>query len=244
MIHVFPDADALMHAAAAMFVEQANQALQSRAQFSVALAGGNTPKSAYELLANAPYRDRVDWRRVHVYWGDERCVPPDDPRSNYRMARLALLDPVRIPADNIHRIHGELPPTDGARAYEAELSRSLGDPSAPIDLVLLGLGTNGHTASLFPGTPVVHEQARRVAEVYVAESDLWRITLTAPVLTAARTIAFLVSGADKADVLNDVLHGAYEPDRLPAQKMRSVHSTCWLIDRAAAAHLPDVTPGS
>ncbi|MCB9854533.1 MAG: 6-phosphogluconolactonase [Phycisphaerales bacterium] len=240
MIRFFPDSDALMHGAASMFVERARLAVQSQGRFSVALAGGSTPKAAYELLAREPYCDQVEWDRVYVFWGDERCVPPDDARSNYRMTCDALLDHVPIPVGNVHRIRGELLPADAASGYEAELIDHFGVELPRFDLVLLGLGTNGHTASLFPGTSVIHERMRRAAEVYVAESGLWRVTLTAPVLSGASAIAFLVAGAEKADVLRDVLVGDYEPDRLPAQLLRpAANVTSWLVDHAAAAKLPD-----
>ena len=228
-----------MRGAAEMFVEQARRTVPVRGRFSVALAGGNTPQRTYELLAGAPYRSGVDWSHVYVFWGDERCVPPDDARSNYRMTRTALLDHVPIPASNVHRIRGELPPADGARDYETVLARHFGAEPARFDLIFLGLGTNGHTASLFPGTSVLHEQTRRAAEVYVAELDMWRVTLTAPVLNAAAVVAFLVSGADKADVLREVLFGPRAPDRLPAQFVQPVAGEIrWLVDRAAASRLP------
>lgn len=241
MIRVFPTTDALMHAVAALFCDQAESAIGQRNRFSVALSGGSTPKAAYELLANPPYCDRVDWPHVHVFWGDERCVPPDDTRSNYRMAREALLDHVPIPGDNIHRVLGESSPADAARAYASELSEFFGNDSAGFDLVLLGLGTDGHTASLFPRTGVVHERERRAAEVYEEHSELWRVTLTLPVLAAARCIAFVVSGADKAVVLAEVLLGAEDPSRLPAQLIRKCAAARWLVDLDAAARLPDST---
>lgn len=239
MIQIFPDAEALMRGAAEMFVERARRAVPVCGRFSVALAGGNTPQRTYELLAGEPYRSGIDWSRVHVFWGDERCVPPVDARSNYRVTRTALLDHVPIPAGNVHRIRGELHPADGARDYETVLAEHFGTEPAQFDLVFLGLGTDGHTASLFPGAPVLREWTRRAAEVYVAELNMWRVTLTATVLNAAAVVAFLVSGADKADVLREVIFGPREPDRLPAQLVQPTASeTRWLVDRAAASRLP------
>ncbi len=235
---VFPDADALMRGAAEFFVEKARAASAARGRFSVALSGGSTPKRAYELLATEPYRKRVDWGRVHFFWGDERCVPPDDSRSNYRMTREALLDHLSLRGDQVHRVRGELPPAEGAEDYESVLASFFGAGPVRFDLVLLGLGTNGHTASLFPGTPVLIETKRPAAEVYVAELDMWRVTLTAPVLNAAATAAFLVSGADKADVVREILRGPRDPNRLPAQLIRPESGDAtWLLDKPAAARL-------
>jgi 6-phosphogluconolactonase len=202
------------------------------------LSGGSTPKPAYELLAGELYRYSIDWSCVHVFWGDERCVRPDDVRSNYGMSRAALLDHVPIPAGNVHRIRGELPPADAARGYERSLVEFFGSSPARFDLVFLGLGTNGHTAALFPATAVLHEPVRRAAEVYVAEQDIWRVTLTTSVLNAAAVVAFLVSGSDKSDVLRDVIFGPREPYRLPAQLVQpTAGETRWLVDRASGPDL-------
>lgn len=228
-----------MRGAAELFIAQAQRALPVRGRFCVALSGGKTPKRAYELLAEEPYRSSIDWGRVHLFWSDERCVPPDDARSNYGMMRAALLNHVPIPADNVHRIRGELLPADAAREYERTLERFFGSGPAQLDLVFLGLGTNGHTASLFPATPVLHERRRRVAEVHVAELDVWRVTLTAEMLNAAAVVAFLVSGAEKANVLREVIFGSRDPERLPAQLIQPAAGEArWLVDRAAAARLP------
>ncbi len=239
MIQTFLDADALMRGAAELFVDQAHRAVSARERFSVALAGGHTPKRAYQLLAAEPYCSQVEWRRVHIFWTDERCVRPDDVRSNFHMTREALLDHVPIPTGQVHRIHGEISPADAARDYEAVLTQYFGSELARFDLILLGLGMDGHTASLFPGTPVIHERARHVSEVYVAEQDLWRVTLTVPVLNAAEVVAFLVSGAEKSDILHEVLFGPRDPDRLLAQLVQPAASEVrWLVDREAASHLP------
>ncbi len=235
MMQVYPDLEALSRAAAEIFVAEAREAAAKRGRFAVALSGGSTPKRTYELLASPLCRGLVPWRQVHAFWGDERCVPPDDPRSNYRMTREALLDHVPLPPGQVHRIRGELPPAEGAADYEAVLRQFFGGKRPRFDLNFLGLGTNGHTASLFPGTPVLDEVQRWAAEVYVAELDMWRVTLTVPVLNEAAVTAFLVAGADKAAVLKEVRAGPRDPRRLPAQLIRPRDGQLlWLADRAAA----------
>jgi len=222
------------------------QAVRESGRFVVALAGGSTPRRLYELLATAQYADRVDWTRTHVFWGDERGVPPHDPASNYRMAREALLDPLSVPEANVHRIRGEDPPARAAAAYERELRVAFATPEGPptvapgrrFDLVLLGMGENGHTASLFPGLAAVRETERWVVAEHVADVAMWRITLTPPVLNAAAHVVFLVSGADKAATLQRVLEGPVEPDALPAQAIAPCAGVLtWLVDAAAAAKL-------
>jgi 6-phosphogluconolactonase len=242
----FPTTDALMAGAAEVVVSAAAQAIDASGRFAVALAGGSTPRRLYELLASPAYAPRVDWSRVHLFWGDERGVPPGDPASNYRMVREALLDDVPIPDTNVHRIRGEDSPADAAASYERELRRAFATPAGPpdvvagrrFDLVLLGMGENGHTASLFPGLGAVHEKERWVVAEYVPETSMWRITLTPPVLNAAAHVAFLVTGARKATMLHRVLEGPSEPDGLPAQAIAPVDGTLdWLVDAAAAARL-------
>jgi len=247
---VLPSVDALMEAAAERVVARAAAAIDASGRFVVALAGGSTPKALYELLATPRYVDRFDWSRVHVFWGDERCVPPDDRASNYRMTREALLDRVGVPPSNVHRIHGEDPPTAAAAAYEEDLrsvfSTRVGPPreapGACFDLVLLGMGDNGHTASLFPGLAAVRERERWVVAEYVSEVSMWRVTLTPPVLNAAADVVFLVSGAGKASMLHRVLEGPREPAALPAQAIlpRGGGAT-WLVDVTAAADLREPT---
>ncbi len=231
---VYPDLEALSRAAAELFVEQARQAVASRGRFSVALAGGRTPLRTYEPLAEPPSRDPVPWDRVHVLWGDERCVPADDPRSNARMARRALLDHVPIPPGQMHPISCGQEPRAAAERYEGVLRAFFAEGPPRFDLVFLGLGENGHTASLFPRTPVLEERQRWVAEVFVAEQGLFRVTLTAPLLNQAALVTFLVSGAAKAAVLREVLDGPDDPQRLPAQLIRPTNgSVRWLVDRTA-----------
>ncbi len=238
MIRVYNDYDELSHAAAEMFVLQSRQAGMICGRFSVALSGGETPRRLYELLATPHYSERVHWDEVHIFWSDERCVPEDDPRSNTRMARLALLDNVPIPAENIHPINCDHSPEQAARSYEQQLRKFFATQNPNFHLVLLGLGANGHIASLFPHTPVLNEKERWVSEVYVPELEMNRITFTAPYINQAEKVIFLVSGADKAQVLEDVLEGPYQPSELPAQLIRpaGIHPT-WLVDRAASHKL-------
>jgi 6-phosphogluconolactonase len=238
-LQIFPDAQTLYTAAAEQFVARASEALAARGRFVVALSGGNSPRPVYQLLASDAYAARVDWSRVHIFFGDERCVPPDDARSNYRMGRETLLDRVPLPASNIHRVRGEADPFTAALAYEQELRAVFRTTTVPaLDLILLGMGDNGHTASLFPGTAALREQTRWVVAQYVEVVNMWRITFTPPLLNAARSVTFLVEGAAKAEMLWRVLSGPYQPDVLPAQLIQPTHGQLqWLVDAAAAANL-------
>jgi 6-phosphogluconolactonase len=234
-LEVYPDAATLARAAAERFVTLAKEAVAAQGQFVVALAGGSTPQATYALLATEEWATRVDWSRVHVLWGDERCVPPGHAESNYRMAREALLDQVPIPADHVHRIRGELPPHQAATAYEAELRAVLG-AGGRFDLILLGMGADGHTASLFPNTTAVEEREQTVVAVYVERLQAWRVTLTLPAINDARHALFLVSGSTKADALSRVRAG--EP--LPAALVHPIQGhLIWLVDQDAQG---DTTP--
>jgi 6-phosphogluconolactonase len=244
-LRVFPDGADLARAAAEEFARRAEEAIRARGRFSIALSGGSTPRHLFALLADPaePYRDRIDWRAVHVFWGDERHVPPDHPESNFRMARETLLDRVAVPAENVHRIRGEEP--DAARAaalYEEEL-RAFFRGAPRFDLVLLGLGADAHTASLFPGTSAVRERERWVAAPWVEKLGTFRITLTPAVLHRAAAVIFLVQGEEKAGALRAVLAGERDPDRFPAQAVQPRHSQngeiLWLVDRAAASGLDE-----
>jgi 6-phosphogluconolactonase len=240
-VKIFRNLDRLAAAAAERFVKVASEAIAAKGRFSVALSGGSTPRPVYALLASEAYAKRVHWASVHVFWGDERCVPPDHPQSNYRMAREALLDAVPIPQKNIHRIRGEDEPDSAATAYERELKTFFGTghdgktPATGFDLVFLGMGGDGHTASLFPGSPAVRETVRWVLAQYVEAASMWRITLTPVIINAARNITFLVSGSDKAPRLREVLEGPEQPELLPAQAIKPVQGRLlWLVDAAAA----------
>jgi len=238
-VAVLPSAAALADAAAGRFVAAAGDAIASRGQFIVALSGGSTPRDTYLLLGTEALVARVMWSRVQVLWGDERCVPPDHIESNYRMARETLLDRVPIPAANVHRVHGEDDPATAAEVYEATLRALLRTPAgARIDLVLLGLGEDGHTASLFPGNAAIHERTRWVMAARASAASVWRITLTPAVINAAAEILFLVSGGAKAGILRRVLEDPRRPQELPAQAIAPSNGRVrWCVDAAAAADL-------
>jgi 6-phosphogluconolactonase len=229
----------LVDAAAEQVVEVAGHALSERGNFSLVLSGGSTPRPLYERLAGTPYRSRIDWSRTHLFWGDERCVPPTHQDSNYLMAKTALIDHVSIPEKNIHRIQGELGAEAAAEGYEQALRSFFKTRRLPeFDLVLLGMGDDGHTASLFPGTAPIHEEQRWVAGHFVGKLDAWRVTLTPPALNAAGRVIFLVAGGGKAARLHQVLEGPYQPDHLPSQVIQpEVGQMLWLVDRSAAARL-------
>jgi len=233
---VYPELQNFVDGAADFIVDRAEQAIGERGRFTIALSGGSTPRPIYARLASADYRERIDWARVHVFFGDECCVPPEDSGSNYLMARESLLDHVPLPPAQVHRIQGEIDPAQAALSYEQELQSVFRTASFPaFDLICLGLGDNGHTASLFPGTAALREQTRWVVPQYVEIMATWRVTLTAPLINTARQIAFLVEGAGKAEILGRVLNGPYQPDVLPAQLIQPMSGQVhWLVDAAAA----------
>lgn len=236
-IETFPDLDAVSREAAQRFVTHAQAAMRDGGRFTVALAGGSTPERLYRLLATPQYRDRVQWERVHFFFGDERCVPPDDTQSNYRMAKNALLD--AVPEAQVSRIEGERAPQDAAVAYEAAVRAAFGAEGVPrFDLILLGMGPDGHTASLFPHTDALNETTRLVVANRVAKLDTWRLTLTYPVLNAAAHVLFLVGGADKAAAVHAVLDGPPNRDEYPSQGVLPTDGVVtFLLDSAAAGQL-------
>lgn len=236
---IVADATALAEAGAQRFVAAAREAVAATGRFTVALSGGGTPRALYKLLAQEPFVSQVDWARTHLFWSDERCVPPDDPESNYHMAREALLRQIAIPEGNVHRMRGEAAsPPQAAQQYADELRALFGKQGLPrFDLVLLGLGDDGHTASLFPGVHVPNDPAILTAAVFVPKVNMWRLTLTLPVLNAAACVLFLVSGAAKAPVLKALVAGPRSLD-LPSQRVAPTNGgLAILADRAAAAEL-------
>ena len=239
---VFDDAAAVAGGAAVSIAEYAREAIEARGLFTIALSGGSTPRRVYELLAGEEFKQDIDWPNVHVLFGDERTVPPDDAESNYRMANEALLSRVPIPLRNVHRIEGLGDAAANASAYEREMRDLFGEAEWPrLDLVLLGMGDDGHTASLFPGTEALNERRLWVASNWVEKLGAWRVTLTAPAINAARHVLFIVTGAAKAGRLREVLKGEQDPSRLPSQLIRPHDGTLeWFVDRAAASDLEGV----
>lgn len=242
-VQIFPNTEYLARSAAEIFIQLAEESIAEHGVFRVSLSGGSTPVSLYALLASEPFSERVDWSRVHFFWGDERCVPPDHPDSNFYRAKQTLFEQVPVPESNIFRIPAELRPEQAAELYEEVLLRYFSKVEeedirsrARFDLVLLGMGDDGHTASLFPGTPAIHEQVRWVAAQWVDKLAAFRITLTPAILNRAAHVLFLVSGEGKSYTLQRVVYGSYQPDRYPAQVIRpEAGEVRWLVDELAAA---------
>ncbi|HUN83287.1 MAG TPA: 6-phosphogluconolactonase [Terracidiphilus sp.] len=241
---VMPDASALAARAAEEFTQAAEKAVAERGRARIAISGGSTPKATFALLADAskPWRTRMPWERLEIFWVDERCVPPDHPDSNYRMTREALLDHVPLKPEQVHRMEGEAEPAAGAARYESLLRdtfRLEGAESPRFDLIQLGMGPDGHTASLFPHTEALSEMAHLVTANQVVNKDAWRITLTWPVINNGSSIFFLIGGADKAGVVHEVFMGPNDPERLPSQLIwPSSGILTVILDKAAAALLP------
>jgi 6-phosphogluconolactonase len=238
-IRIFEDPTTLFRGAAEEFVSQANAAVQSSGRFTVALSGGSTPRSLYSLLATRP---SLPWDKIYFFFGDERHVPPDDPESNYRMVRESLLSKTPVPAENVFRVPAENPDASrAAEAYEQTLRKFFSPPPGQFprfDLVLLGMGPDGHTASLFPGIPALKEKSRWVVADWVEKFKTDRITLTLPVLNNAAVVMFLVSGQDKASVLKEVLKGKQPGEFFPSKLIKPSHGDLiWMVDQAAAAQL-------
>lgn len=235
-LRMYRDAEHLARAAAELFVNTAAESIEARGRFRVALSGGSTPRRVYELLATPAFSGHVDWDNVDIFWGDERYVPAEDRDSNYGMTLQALLRHVPVSA---HRVPTQIsPPSAAAAAYEEQIWQSFEGPSMPqFDLIYLGLGTNGHTASLFPHSPALREHSHLVVADFVSEVNDWRITMSAPLLNHGRTVAFLVQGKEKAQVLRDVLLGPSDAERLPAQLIAPEGRLLWMVDEAAATLL-------
>lgn len=236
MVNIYEDKDVLSQAAADNFVELAQKSIQKNGRFTVALSGGSSPRECYELLSTHDYKDRVEWDKVFVFWGDERYVPETDKRNNAKMAIDAFLSKVPIPDKNIFRIPFASTPEKSASEYDKMLHKFFKDQEPVFDLIHLGLGENGHTASLFPETDVLDEKDKWVSEVFVVEQDMYRVTLTEPVINKARNIVFLVYGENKAEIVYNVIAGPKRPREWPAQLINPVQGNLyWFLDEAAAS---------
>lgn len=234
----FKTTDDLNKAAAAFIIEAAENAIAARGRFIISLSGGKTPAGLYNLLASTLYKEKLQWKNVYIFWGDERCVPLDDERNNAYQAKKILLDKIEIPAKNIHRIHTNLAPEKAAADYEKEIDIFFKGDEQRFDLILLGLGDNGHTASIFPDTDLVKEKAKGIRAVYVAEEKKFRVSMTVPLINQALNILFLVTGVAKAAILEKVLTGPYQPDNYPAQLIKPVAGLLtWFTDDDAASLL-------
>lgn len=244
---VWPDAAEMAAASARLFAAKVEQAVETRGIARVAISGGSTPQATFKLLGDPaqPFLSTIPWDKLQVFWVDERCVPPTDPESNYGVAKNLLLSKVPIPEANIFRMEGELDPQEAASRYESALRNAMkleGAEAPAFDLLMLGMGPDGHTASLFPNTDGLNELGRLVIANHVPQKDTWRISLTWTVINQAREVAFEIEGAGKAAILAEVLTGPRDPERLPSQLIRpSNGKLLFLLDEAAAAMLPATT---
>ncbi|MGH7494355.1 MAG: 6-phosphogluconolactonase [bacterium] len=237
-IHVLKSQPELIAAASELIATAVTQAVHEHGKCAVALAGGNTPRAVYEALASENYGKIIPWRDLHLFWGDERMVPPDHELSNFRMANEAWLQHVQVPVENIHRIKGELAPAEAARDYRAEMQRYFKNRAPSFDLILLGLGEDGHTASIFPQTDAVFENSQTAIAVFAPQMKQWRVTLTLPVINQARKIVFLVAGKAKAQIGAAVLQLEKFEIKWPASMVQPIQGDLhWLLDADAASLL-------
>jgi 6-phosphogluconolactonase len=238
MLHVYKTPDEVSHALAGWITQTIETSLQTQDRFTWVVTGGNSPKQLYELLASSPYRERIDWSRLHIFWGDERAVPFTDSRNNAKMTFEHLLNKVPVVREQVHMMDTTLSPAESAKAYEAVLNQYFGNDGPSFDLVLNGMGDDGHTLSLFPHTPVIHEKQASVSSFYLEAQQMYRITLTAPVVNRAKKVAFLTFGANKAGALYEVLKGARNVDQYPSQIIQPASGELhWFVDDAAASQV-------
>lgn len=237
-IHIANDTGRLSHDLAAWLSDYIKDVLSKKDRFTFVLSGGSTPKQLYALLAEPPYKEAIDWQRIHFFWGDERAVPFEDSRNNAKMCYDELLNKVPVNHANIHIMRTDIGPEESAIAYEKVLKEYFTDSEITFDFVLLGMGDDGHTLSLFPGTEVIHEENAWVKAFYLPAQEMFRITLTAPIVNHAACVAFLAAGAGKAETLKHVLSGEPNVDSYPSQIIKPVKGQLhWFVDQAAAAML-------
>jgi len=234
-LHIYKDADELSQAAAAWIAQVIEETLKTQDRFTIALSGGSTPYKLHLILAASPLKEKIDWSKIHVFWGDERAVPFDDERNNAKMAYDTLLNHVPIPADQIHIMRTDIAPEASAAAYEKILHTYFDEQETSFDLVLLGMGDDGHTLSLFPGTEIVRERKAWAKAFYLTAQEMFRITITAPIANKSARIAFLAAGEKKANTLKNVLEGEFQPDIYPSQLIKPVNGELhWFLDEDAA----------
>jgi 6-phosphogluconolactonase len=237
-VHISKTIPELIKAIAAHFISVANNAIASRGEFNVVLSGGNSPKKLYELLASPGYKEQVNWKKVNFFFGDERYVPANDPENNAYMVKRTLFDPLNIPQSNIFPINTSLSPLESAKSYTATITAQLDRQELQFDLILLGLGDNAHTASLFPYTPVLTDKSATVQAVFLEGQKVYRISMTAPLINRARNIAFLVYGQKKAEAVHHVLEDEFDPEKYPAQLINPMKGELhWFLDEAATSLL-------
>ncbi|TDE16321.1 6-phosphogluconolactonase [Dyadobacter psychrotolerans] len=237
-IHIAADARQVSEELASWITNCIQEVLKSQERFTFVLSGGSTPKRLYDLLAASPYKEEIPWEKLHFFWGDERAVPFEDDRNNAKMCYDELLNKVPVIAENIHVMRTDIEPEEAVVEYEKVLKQYFGDSETTFDFVLLGMGDDGHTLSLFPGTDVIHETKGWVNTFFLAAQDMFRITLTAPVVNAAKYVAFMAVGSGKAETLKSVLGGEKNLDKFPSQIIEPVNGELhWFVDEAAAALL-------
>jgi len=237
-INVFNNEDEVLRGLANYVVEIASESISSNGQFSIALSGGNSPKKLYELLASPSYKNKIEWSKVHFFFGDERYVPHTDPQSNYLMAKKAILEPLELSYKQIFPIDTSLSPDEAAKAYTNDINLYFAGTEPCFDLVLLGLGDNSHTASLFPHTPVLHDKSASAKAVFLEDQKVFRITLTAPLINMAQHVAFLVYGEGKAIAVHHIIEDKTDIEEYPAQLIKPQSGDLqWFLDTGAAAQL-------
>ena len=236
--HILKTKPELIIAIAAYFISICENAIASRGEFNVVLSGGNSPKKLYELLASPGYKEQVNWKKINFFFGDERYVPANNPENNAHMVKTTLFDPLNISRYNIFPIDTSLSPQEAAKSYTTTITAHLDKQELQFDLILLGLGENAHTASLFPYTPVLTDKSASVQAVFLEEQKIYRITMTAPLINLARNIAFLVYGQKKAEAVHHVLEDEFDPKKYPAQLIDPLKGKLhWFLDEAAASLL-------
>ncbi len=237
-LHIYKSPEDLSIAVAEWVTDYIQSVLAKNNRFTIALSGGSTPQKLHTLLAASPYKEKINWTKMHIFWGDERAVSFTDDRNNAKMAYDTLLNHLAVPAEQIHVMRTDIDPEAAAAAYEKILHSYFDETDTSFDLVLLGMGDDGHTLSLFPGTEIVHEKTAWTKAFFLQAQDMYRISLTAPIVNKSASVAFLAAGKNKSKTLEQVLEGAIQPDLYPSQLIKPVNGELhWFVDEAAASDL-------